>query len=99
MAGHRLLMRSRPLRQPPAAIQDIPAEYPNLVEFEQAADRFRITLASLTQQPAALIQLFFFGMRGSASFHGSKPLLKWTGKHQASKLTGGQIIPCPCRFA
>lgn len=49
--------------------QLVSTEHTDLIEFEQLADSFRVASSRRIQEFAALIHLFFFGMRSSSSFH------------------------------
>ena len=60
-------------RRPAGTSQRLSAVHADLVQLEQLVDRFRVALAGGVQQPPALVQFFFFSMRGRSSFHQSKP--------------------------
>jgi hypothetical protein len=63
------LVSLRPFGQLPAFAKLLPGVNPNLVQLEQAADRFRVALPREIEQPASLIQFFFFCMGACPPFH------------------------------
>ena len=67
--------------------QLVSAEHANLIQLEQLADGFRVASSRRIQELAALIHLFFFGMRSSSSFHAHP------SSTQADRLIGGCCGP------
>jgi hypothetical protein len=53
--------------------QEFATVHPNLIEFEQPVNGLGIALLGRIEQSPALIQLFFFCMGSSPSFHRATP--------------------------
>ena len=61
--------------------QRLPAIHPYLVQLKKLVDGFRVALSGEIQQPSALVEFLFFGMRSRASLHSSTflhPLQGWS---------------------
>jgi len=63
-------MRGRPGREAPVLlVKDLASINPDLIEFKEPVDGFRITLSGEVQKSSPLVEFFFLGVGSSSPLH------------------------------